>query len=220
MSAISLVFPHQLFEKHPALEKNRPVYVVEEFLFFSQYNFHKQKLVFHRASMKAYQQVLQSKGYEVTYIEAKDKLADIRNLLPFLKKKGISEIHYCDVTDYLLERRIAKQTETLKMNVVKHDSRLFILTGNQINNYFASKKRFYQTDFYTQQRKHFKILVDEELQPTGGKWTYDTENRLKYPKGKKAPEVIFPKTNEYWLEAIEYVNKNYPNNYGEVSNTF
>jgi deoxyribodipyrimidine photolyase-related protein len=220
MSAISLVFPHQLFEKHPALEKNRPVYVVEEFLFFGQYNFHKQKLVFHRASMKAYQQVLQSKGYEVTYIEAKDKLADIRNLLPFLKKKGISEIHYCDVTDYLLERRIAKQTETLKMNVVKHDSRLFILTGNQINNYFASKKRFYQTDFYTQQRKHFKILVDEELQPTGGKWTYDTENRLKYPKGKKAPEVIFPKTNEYWLEAIEYVNKNYPNNYGEVSNTF
>ncbi len=86
--------------------------------------------------MKAYQQVLQSKGYEVTYIEAKDKLADIRNLLPFLKKKGISEIHCCDVTDYLLERRIAKQTETLKMNVVKHDSRLFILTGNQINHYF------------------------------------------------------------------------------------
>lgn len=219
-NSVTLVFPHQLFEQHPAIAKNRPVLIIEELLFFKQYNFHKQKLVFHRASMKAYQRVLQSKGYEVTYIEANDKLADVRNLLPFLKKKGVGEIHYCDVTDYLLERRIAKQITTLKMNVVKYDSPLFILTSDQINDYFANKKRFYQTDFYTRQRKQFKILVDEQLQPTGGKWTFDTENRLKYPKSKKAPEVVFPKQNEYWVEAVEYVNKNYQNNYGEINKAF
>jgi deoxyribodipyrimidine photolyase-related protein len=219
-NSVTLVFPHQLFEQHPAIAKNRPVLIIEELLFFKQYNFHKQKLVFHRASMKAYQRVLQSKGYEVTYIEANDKLADVRNLLPFLKKKGVGEIHYCDVTDYLLERRIAKQITTLKMNVVKYDSPLFILTSDQINDYFANKKRFYQTDFYTRQRKQFKILVDEQLQPTGGKWTFDTENRLKYPKSKKVPEVVFPKQNEYWVEAVEYVNKNYQNNYGEINKAF
>jgi deoxyribodipyrimidine photolyase-related protein len=216
----TLTFPNQLFEKRPALEKNRSIYLVEEFLFFSQYNFHKQKLVFHRASMKAYRHFLESKGYEVTYIEASEKIADVRKLLPYLKQKGISEIHYADVTDYLLERRIAKKAKELKLKIVKYDPPLFILTNAQIDNYFATKKRFYQTDFYTQQRKHFKILVDKELQPTGGKWTFDTENRLKYPKGKKAPEVAFPKPNEYWVEAIAYVNKNYPNNYGEVSDTF
>lgn len=219
-NSVTLVFPHQLFEQHPAIAKNRPVLIIEELLFFKQYNFHKQKLVFHRASMKAYQRVLQSKGYEVTYIEANDKLADVRNLLPFLKKKGVGEIHYCDVTDYLLERRIGKQITTLKMNVVKYDSPLFILTSDQINDYFANKKRFYQTDFYTRQRKQFKILVDEQLQPTGGKWTFDTENRLKYPKSKKVPEVVFPKQNEYWVEAVEYVNKNYQNNYGEINKAF
>lgn len=219
-NSVTLVFPHQLFEQHPAIAKNRPVLIIEELLFFKQYNFHKQKLVFHRASMKAYQRVLQSKGYEVTYIEANDKLADVRNLLPFLKKKGVGEIHYCDVTDYLLERRIGKQITTLKMIVVKYDSPLFILTSDQINDYFANKKRFYQTDFYTRQRKQFKILVDEQLQPTGGKWTFDTENRLKYPKSKKVPEVVFPKQNEYWVEAVEYVNKNYQNNYGEINKAF
>ncbi|MFM7431076.1 MAG: cryptochrome/photolyase family protein [Flammeovirgaceae bacterium] len=219
-NSVTLVFPHQLFEQHPAIAKNRPALIIEELLFFKQYNFHKQKLVFHRASMKAYQRVLQSKGYEVTYIEANDKLADVRKLLPFLKKKGVGEIHYCDVTDYLLERRIGKQITTLKMIVVKYDSPLFILTSDQINDYFANKKRFYQTDFYTRQRKQFKILVDEQLQPTGGKWTFDTENRLKYPKSKKAPEVVFPKQNEYWVEAVEYVNKNYQNNYGEINKAF
>ncbi len=40
MSEIALIFPHQLFEHHPALQKNRQVYLVEEWLFFRQYNFH------------------------------------------------------------------------------------------------------------------------------------------------------------------------------------
>lgn len=220
MSAVSLIFPHQLLEENPALAKGRPVIMIEEWLFFRQLNFHKQKLVFHRASMKAYQQFLEREGYAVRYIEAKEKLADVRNLLPHLKKSDIAEIYYCDVTDYLLERRIDRQAQILKVSVVKHDSPLFILTNEQITSYFATKKRFHQTDFYTQQRKHFKILVDEALLPQGGKWTFDTENRLKYPKSRKPPEVSFPKPNEHWLEGVQYVNKNYPNNYGEANTTF
>lgn len=40
-----LIFPHQLFEYHPAVSKDRIIYLIEEFLFFKQYRFHKQKLV-------------------------------------------------------------------------------------------------------------------------------------------------------------------------------
>jgi deoxyribodipyrimidine photolyase-related protein len=220
MSVVSLVFPPQLFEKHPALVKNQAVFIVEEFLFFKQYNFHKQKLVFHRASMKAYQRFLEQKGYKVTYIEAKEKTSDIRSLLPYLKQKGVSEIHYADVSDDWLEKRIAEQAVKLKIKVSKHDSPLFFLTSEQVNGYFNGKKRFHQTNFYTEQRRRFKILVDDELQPVGGKWTFDTENRLKYPKGKKPPEVKFPKPNAYWVEAASYVKKNFPANYGEISGAF
>ncbi|MCA6379373.1 MAG: cryptochrome/photolyase family protein [Cytophagales bacterium] len=220
MSAVSLIFPHQLFEKHPAISNNRPIFLIEELLFFTQYNFHKQKLVFHRASMKGYQRFLESKGYAVTYIEAKEKVSDIRVLLTDLKQKGISEIHYTNVTDYLLEKRIAELSLKLKIKVSKSDSLLFLLTAQQVDHYFVGKKRFFQTDFYTQQRKHFKILVDEKQQPEGGKWTFDTENRLKYPKEKRPPEIKFPKPNEYWNEAVTYINKNFSSNYGEINNSF
>jgi len=37
MKEITIVFPHQLFEMHPACSKTRPVYLVEEYLFFNQY---------------------------------------------------------------------------------------------------------------------------------------------------------------------------------------
>lgn len=220
MGTVSLVFPHQLFEKHPALIKGCPVLLVEEHLFFRQYNFHKQKLVFHRASMKAYQQFLDSMGYQVTYIEENEKIADIRNLMPYLKQKSISEIHYTDVTDYLLEKRIANEARKLKIKVNKYDSPLFLLSAEQIGRYFFGKQRFYQTEFYREQRKHFKILLDAQLQPAGGKWTFDTENRFKYPKGRKPPEVIFPKPNEHWVEATTYVKKNFSSNYGEISGSF
>jgi hypothetical protein len=43
-----LVFPHQLFDQLP--EGVVSVAVMEEQLFFNQYAFHKQKLVFHRAT--------------------------------------------------------------------------------------------------------------------------------------------------------------------------
>jgi deoxyribodipyrimidine photolyase-related protein len=219
-NSATLIFPHQLFESNPGLIKGNAILLIEEYLFFKQYNFHKQKLLFHRASMKAYQQHLRGKGYEVTYIEANEANADIRNLLPHLKQKGFSEIHYVDVTDYLLEKRIAELSRKLNIKMNKSDSPLFLLNTAQIDHYFLGKKRLYQTDFYTQQRKHFKILVDDKHQPFGGKWTFDSENRLKYPKGKKPPKTEFPKPNEYFNEALTYVEKNFPSNYGEISTSF
>ena len=216
----TLIFPHQLFEQHPSLEKSRSIYLIEEFLFFKQYRFHQQKLVFHRASMKAYQQFLEKKGYQVTYVEANEKIADIRHLIPYLKQKGFSDIYYAAVTDFLLEKRIRLQTTSLKIHASTDDSPLFLLTAKQVDDHFSGKKRFYQTDFYMQQRKQFNILVDAKLQPAGGKWTFDTENRLKYPPGKKPPEVKFPKPNDFWTEASAYVKKNFPANYGKINSTF
>lgn len=220
MSAVSLVFPHQLFENNPALLINRCVYLVEEYLFFQQYNFHKQKLAFHRASMKAYQSYLQSKGYEVRYIEAHEKGADARSLLPILKKENVSEVHYTDVTDYLLERRIARFATVLSIEITKYDSSLFLLSPTQMADYFLSKKHYFQAHFYTKQRKHFKLLVDEKLEPTGGKWTFDSENRLKYPKGKRPPAINFPNPNPFWTEAVTYVEKHFSSNYGELNSAF
>lgn len=87
MSAITLIFPHQLFRNHPGLQQGRPVCIVEEFLFFRQFRFHKQKLIYHRASLKAYASFLISSGYPVHYTETLFLESDIRQLIPWLEKK-------------------------------------------------------------------------------------------------------------------------------------
>lgn len=220
MATVSIVFPHQLFERHPAITKGRAVYLVEEFLFFSQYKFHKQKLAFHRASMKAYESYLKSKGHSVTYIEATSKLHDIRNLISHLHEQGINEIHFVDVVDNWLRKHIHQTATFCSIHCTVYDSPTFLLTRTAVSEYFGKKKKFFQTDFYIQQRKQFNILLTKKGEPEGGQWTYDADNRLKYPKSKKPPAVHFPKPNEHWKEACGYVEKNFPKNYGSINNDF
>jgi len=69
MSSTGIIFPHQLFEQNILASKCETIYLVEEFLFFRQYNFHKQKIAFHRASMKFYERYLITKNIEVIYLD-------------------------------------------------------------------------------------------------------------------------------------------------------
>ena len=58
-------------------------------------------------------------------------------------------------------------------------------------------------------------MVSKE--PEGGKWTYDSENRKKYPKDKTPPNIQFPERSEYYEEAIKYTEKYFDNHYGELN---
>ena len=215
--AINLIFPHQLFLESPLLENENETYLIEEYLFFKQYRFHKQKIAFHRASMKHYQSYLEQKGITVHYIESNNKLSDIRQFNKELKSKAISKIHVIDPTDDWLEQRIDKLTEGYQLEL--YDSPLFLNTKKDLESFFRpDKKSFFQTTFYKQQRKKRGILMDENQQPIGGKWTYDIENRKKYPKSKTPPSVHFPDRSEIWDEAVAYTNKWFGKNPGSISN--
>ena len=54
MKNVTLIFPNQLFKNIEWIDRSSTIFLIEEYLFFRQYNFHKQKLTFHRSSMKYY----------------------------------------------------------------------------------------------------------------------------------------------------------------------
>lgn len=219
MKQANIIFPHQLFEKSPLFNTKASTYLIEEFLFFNQYNFHKQKIAFHRATMKKYADFLtENKSIEVNYIEAIDKNSDIRNLIPFLKEQGVTHINYIDTTDNWLEKRIVKKCSTNQMSIKKYDSSLFLNTQGEIATLVAKNhKKYYQTPFYIAQRKALKILIDSDNKPIGGKWTFDAENRKKYPAKKIPPALQFPDVDSYYKEAQKYVTKHFSKNIGSIS---
>jgi deoxyribodipyrimidine photolyase-related protein len=217
---VGLVFPHQLFEQNPLFGKCDTVYLIEEFLFFRQYRFHQQKIAFHRASMKFYADFLSQKDIKVHYIEGHHEHGDIRKLLPFLKTKGVQEIIYVDTTDNWLEKRINTIGEAQKISITKLVTPYFLNSPKDIEQYFSHRKRYFQTDFYKNQRQKRNILLDAAGNPRGGKWTFDDENRLKYPKDKIPPETKSIAPNHYYQEAKTYTEKYFANHYGKVNPNF
>ncbi len=214
MHGITLIFPHQLFKEHPSLTKERPVYLVEEWLFFRQYPFHKKKLVLHRASMQFYHQWLQTQGYQVNYIETIDQRNDIRSLIAFLAKLGISHIYMADPADNWLSKRVTENCTKHSINLEVNPSPGFLNTPDEGSAYFNNRKTYFQTDFYKHQRKQRNILLAPDGNPLGGKWTFDTDNRLKFPKKETAPVIPLPKNNIFIGEAKIYVNTHFQDNYG------
>ncbi len=218
MKAVNLIFPHQLFEANPLFENGHALYLIEEFLFFKQYAFHKQKIAFHRATMQFYLDFLRGKGHQASYVEATEAISDVRKLIPMLTKEGIQEIHYLDPADYWLEKRIAEGCASEGIPYTVHDSPMYLNSKEDLSDFFrADKKKFYQTKFYTDQRKARNILLDENGKPEGGKWTYDTENRKKYPAKKVPPSVQYPDNDSYYEEAKSYVEAIFSSNFGELT---
>lgn len=221
MKNAHLIFPHQLFRQLHLQETNTPVYLIEEYLFFNQFPFHKQKIAFHRATMKFYERYLTSLGYQVIYVEAIESRSDIRLLIADLRKEGITHISFMDPTDDWLNSRIEQSCIDNHITFEKQRTSLFLNSIEDLFPFFrADKKKYHQTSFYKEQRKKRNILITSEGNPKGGKWTYDVDNRKKYPKGKKPPHIEFPIVNEDYLEAKSYVQKYFSHHLGELSQDF
>jgi len=216
MAAATIIFPHQLFKTHPAIQKGQPVYLVEEWLFFKQYNFHKQKLVLHRASMKRYADYLTQQKIEVEYIDSNNKLSDIRQLVAHLAEAKTKTIEYADVADNWLRRRLVSSCKKHGIKLKEFNTPNFLNTLDGVKAFFDKKKTYFQTAFYIEQRKQRNILLDASGNGIGGQWSYDADNRLKYPKTEKPPVVHVAKEDGYVREAKEYVEQFYPNNYGSI----
>lgn len=217
MKAATLIFPHQLFKDHPALSREREIFLVENQLFFSgvqsSLKFHKKKLMLHRASMQAYKKKLKSQNYHVHYIEFES------DLFQSLIKNKIEEIWFSDPVDRLLEGRFKKEAKKWRMNLHRLPTPAFLTPEDWLFSFFKDARHFSMANFYIAQRKRLNVLVKGD-KPTGGKWSFDPENRKKIPKGVQIPAKPSPESNPFIEEAKKYIEKHFPRNPGNAENFF
>lgn len=192
MKEAAIIFPTQLFKNNPCVKKERQIFLIEEKRYFTDFKFHKQKLILHRASMKAYEDYLIKEGHKVQYIEfnqnwnAQVKQFDLYTTNPY---------------DSKLKSQLPKKTT-------------FVSSPGFLQSSLKKSKKYFMANFYKEQRKRLNILIDKG-KPIGGKWSFDKDNRKKPPNN-----YIFPKiesyANKYTKEAQKYITKNFSNNPGET----
>ena len=214
MKTATLIFPHQIYRDLSLIDKTSVVFLIEESLFFKKYNFHKQKIAFHRATMKFYEKHLKSSGFNTVYIESTVKLCELNSLFDYFVKEGFHLVNIFNVSDNWLEKKIKKQSKKIKL--AWRESQIFINSKDEILDFFKKeKKTFFQTSFYIQQRKKRNILIDAN-KPVGGEWSFDKMNRKKYPKNLTPPKVKIAEKRAYHIEAKNYVAKHFNKNFGEI----
>jgi deoxyribodipyrimidine photolyase-related protein len=206
MSAATILYPHQLYpSKSAAFSKSRPVYLVEEALFLTEFPTHRQKLLLHRLSLKAYAQELKKAGYSVTYLDVRE-YPNTEAVFAKLASDGVTELHLPDTTDDWLEKRIKEYTEKYQLTRVRYPSEIFFLKEGYKERYTASKKHL--AAFYKKMRKDFCVLMETDGSPTGGEWSFDSENRKKLPKDLPLPaDITYIQGDEInaaqaWLEDL------------------
>ncbi|MEM6261227.1 MAG: cryptochrome/photolyase family protein [Bacteroidota bacterium] len=219
---VSLVFPHQLYADHPAIRKDQPVYLIEDSLFFGDKhylaNFHGQKLMLHRASMRWFADHLRETGHSVTYL-AYTEFGQLEKVFEKLVEDEVSEVDYVDPVDFMLEKRLSRLCEQHGIHAHVHSTPGFINSEEENQAFFSGKKRYFMADFYQYQRKRLGILVENDGEtPVGGKWSFDEENRKKLPKKMVAelPGLSIPSENVYVEEARQYVHAHFPNHLGST----
>ncbi|RPJ34461.1 MAG: cryptochrome/photolyase family protein [Verrucomicrobiaceae bacterium] len=219
----ALVYPQQLFHPHPAITPGRGVCLIEDPLIFGNdprwpLKVHVQKLLLHRASMKAFEAELRAQGHEVHYIETpEDPSCDSAALLAATLPAHIRTLHLADPVDDLLLKRIRRFATSRGIELTIHESPAFLTPPDFLHHHTGRPKKPFMARFYEAQRKRMGILTDPDGAPEGGRWSFDTENRAKLPKRHLPPREPAAPANRFTREAADYVRRRFPKNPGTLS---
>jgi deoxyribodipyrimidine photolyase-related protein len=194
---VSLVLPNQLFREPPTDD----TVLYEHPHYFTRLSFHKQKLMLHRASMKAYQEKTGGR-----YLEYSD---DIETVF-----KNNDKVDMYNPVNHEVKQQIKELGKKHGAEIVFHETPGF-LVSDEFNRKYFEQNSYYQSSYYQHMRKKFDVLVKDGDKPVGGKWSFDPENRKKMPEDMETPTI--PKfSSEHVDEAREYIETNFGSNYGET----
>jgi deoxyribodipyrimidine photolyase-related protein len=186
-----LILPNQLFDMK-YLDKSFHYIIWECPHYFKEYNYNKKKLLLHRASMKYYFDYLAKNKFNVTYYEFHKSLNPNQEYVLF---NPLNKLELLD---------LPKHT-----TIYEKPTPNLLLSPTDIEQYHNKTKKFFFNAFYMWSKKRLNIIPNVKSQ--------DKKNRLRLQTTVKIPQPFKESPNKYIIEAKEYINKHFKNNYGNTN---
>lgn len=211
---ITIIFPHQLFHRHPAVKKGRRIFLVEDPLFFGAdeewpLNMHRQKLLLHQVSMQAYKTRLEKEGHDVSMVACPANGGRTEDLLEKALPKSTTSVHTADPVDDVLSGRLLQWIERRGIRCEIVETPGFLTPGFFLRESLGKGRKPLMANFYERQRVRMGILVSPKGEPTGGRWSLDAENRKRLPKEIVIPPLPYLASDERWNESAARVNREF-----------
>ena len=175
--------------------------------------------------MKKFQLMLEEKGHQTDYLDHDASPNSLENQIRSLfKPKRLQPKSFCTIepVDFMLRKRLDRCCRQIGIRIEYLSNPGFLNSPEQNTEYRSDKKRWFMADFYRWQRNRLNILIDSDGQPTGGKWSFDEDNRKKVPKKLlgEVPAIPQVKFDDVDTDAQQYVNKTYAANPGSLDELY
>jgi deoxyribodipyrimidine photolyase-related protein len=213
------LFAPDLLRKKLGESKEVIVYMREDFELCTHFKYHKHKIQFFLSAMRDFAQELRAAGFEVHY-EAltRENQSYEQALTQFIRNNPPDRLTWFEIEDKFFERRMNDLATQLKVPVEVWTSPMFLTSRLQFRQYLKEVKKPFMKTFYERQRRRLGILVDEMMNPQGGQWSFDEENRKALPKGHLPPEVPTNVLSEHQQQVARLVDESFPDHPGESHN--
>ena len=220
MTDLHIVLGNQLFPiEHIKKIKPKLVYMREDLGLCTYQKHHKHKIILFLSAMRSYRDELEKNKIKVIYEKLQiNSITYVDSLIKLIKSKKIKNISFWDIEDKWFKNEIKKIQS--HVNIFEEmPSPMFLTNKDSFSEMCPVRKKpkYKMTDFYINQRKKLNILITNG-KPTGGKWTYDNENRKKIPKKLEPPSLLVFEHTKHTTDVINIVTKEFKGHYGDESN--
>lgn len=219
---VRLVYPHQLHAEQLQVDDGTLLVLVEDDLLYRQLRFHAHKLVLHHAAVRRFADRARDRGLDVEIVESSPDRPSGEALTALIEKIRPTRVTVLDVTDDWLGRDCRDQLRAGGYELTPDDvldTPGFLTTRDEIRQYFGddgTQGSARMQHFYAWQRRRLDVLVDGD-EPVGGRWSFDTENRKKLPKGHDVPDPRLAPSRRHARvdDAVEWVREHFPDAPGD-----
>jgi len=217
-----VILGNQLFDpKYLTKTGYKNIFMLEDHGLCTFQKHHKLKIYLYLTAMREYRDEIKEYGFDISYTqleERKDRVSYTEFLISYLNETGIKKVGFFEIEDKNFEKDL---TASLKKNQIDfdiHQSPMFLFSRDEFANLNTNKENFRMASFYQKGRKKFKILLNKDGGPEGGKWSFDEENRKKIPKGLDLPERLIFKNSKYHNKICELIESSFKTHPGNLDN--
>ena len=197
--ALTLILGDQLhrewFSPSPLqLAPGSRVLMIEDLAVASTYRYHQLRLLHTFVAMRGFRDALLERGLEVRYFElpASEGVSFWERLAAELGADSEGqgrELQVAEVADRRFEARLQQFCREQEVRLSVLPSPAFLESVAESRVWFEGRRRPFMKTFYERQRRRLGLLLEPDGSPTGGRWSFDSENRRRLPKGYVEPPL-------------------------------
>ncbi len=181
---LRLILGNQLFPTK-YYDDDSHVFMCEDVSLCTHYKYHKHKIIFFLASMRHFKDELTDRDKKVHYFKLQENEQFFDCLLKTTKKLKTKKIKTFEIADHFFHQKVETFCQDNDIELFIEASPMFMVSKENFREYLKGSKKPFMKTFYEQNRKRFDVLMEEDGNPVGGKYSYDSENRKKIPKNTK-----------------------------------